>query len=73
MYNLTEFRNDEKVKDAFLKVLREEESVKMRLLAIDYLTEDKVSPEALKQALNEAEVRQSPAVLIKMRKYLEKN
>jgi hypothetical protein len=71
MTNLSNFKNDEEIREAFLRVLREEESVKMRLLAIDYLTTEQVSPDILQQTLNESEVTQSPAVMIKMRKYIE--
>jgi hypothetical protein len=71
MSSLIEYKNDKAVQNAFLKVLREEKSVKMRLLAIEYLTNEQVSEDILQQALNESEVAQSPAVLIKMRKYLE--
>jgi hypothetical protein len=72
MSNLSNYQNDQEIRDAFLKVLQEEESVKMRLLAIDYLTNDQVSPDILQQTLNESDVTQSPAVMIKMRKYIEK-
>jgi len=71
MSSLVEYKNDKAVQDAFLKVLREEESVKMRLLAMDYLTNDQFSPDRLQQALNESEVAMSPAVMIKMRKYID--
>jgi hypothetical protein len=72
MSSLTNYQNDQDIQDAFLKVLREEESVKMRLLAIDYLTNDQVSPDVLRQTLDGSEVTLSPAVMIKMRKYIEK-
>jgi hypothetical protein len=72
MSNLSNFKNDEDIKEAFLRVLRKDESVKMRLLAIDYLINEKVSSETLQKTLDESEVAQSPAVMIKMRNYLEK-
>lgn len=72
MSGLIEYKNDDEIKNAVLKVLREEESVKMRLLAINYLTNIQVSPDILQQALNESAVTMSPAVMIKMRNYLEK-
>jgi hypothetical protein len=72
MSRLIDYKKDTNVQEAFLQILREEESVKMRLLAIDYLTEDQVSPDMLEKALNESDVPQSPAVMIKMRNYLEK-
>jgi hypothetical protein len=72
MYELNNYKEDEYINEAFLKVLREEESVKMRLLAIDYLANAQVDPDILEQALIESEVTVSPAVMIKMRNYLEK-
>jgi hypothetical protein len=72
MYSLMEYKNDKTIQNAFLKVLQEEESVKMRLLAIEYLMTDQVPPDVLQQTLDESKVTQSPAVHIKMRRYLEK-
>jgi len=73
MSNLSDYKNDEQIKEAFLRVLRKEESVKMRLVAIDYLTKERIAPAVLQQTLDESEVTQSPAVLIRMRNYLESN
>jgi hypothetical protein len=73
MSGLMNYKFDNEIKEAFLKVLREEESVKMRLAAIDYLTNVQVTPTSLQEALNESKVNVSPAVMIKMKKYLEKN
>ena len=73
MSELNDYKNDEQIKEAFLRVLHEEESVKMRLLAIDYLINAQVDPDTLEQALIESKVTMSPAVMIKMRNYLEKN
>jgi len=71
MQRLYENKNDPQIQEAFLKVLGEEESVKMRLLAIDYLTTSQFPAEAVQKALSESEIAKSPAVLIKARKYIE--
>jgi hypothetical protein len=73
MSGLMNYQFDNDIKEAFLKVLREEESVKMRLAAIDYLTNVQVTPNDLQKAFDESTVNVSPAVMIKMKKYLEKN
>ncbi len=71
MDRLYEYKNDPQIQDAFLHVLREEESVKMRLLAIDYLTTSQFPADAVQKALSESEISKSPAVLIKAKKYIE--
>ena len=71
MQRLDEYKNDPQIQEAFLKVLGEEESVKMRLLAIDYLTTSQFPAEAVQKALSESEIAKSPAVLIKAKKYTE--
>ena len=71
MQRLYEYKNDPQTQEAFLKVLGEEESVKMRLLAIDYLTTSQFPAEAVQKALSESEIAKSPAVLIKAKKYTE--
>jgi hypothetical protein len=71
MQRLYENKNDPQIQEAFLKVLGEEESVKMRLLAIDYLTTSQFPAEAVQKALSESEIAKSPAVLIKAKKYIE--
>ena len=73
MSGLIDYKSDFDIQEAFLKVLRQEQSVKMRLLAIDYLTKIQVAPDTLQQALAESEVTMSPAVMIKLRNYLDKN
>ena len=73
MSGLMDYKFDEEIKEAFLKVLRGEESVNMRLAAIDYLTNFQVKPSDLQEAIDKSVVSASPAVMIKMKKYLEDN
>ncbi|TFG96969.1 MAG: hypothetical protein E4H13_11545 [Calditrichales bacterium] len=71
MEQLSNYGNDQEIQMAFVDVLRQEESVKMRLLAIDFLTKNNFSSDSLKRALSESTVPQSPAVMIKLKKYIE--
>jgi len=69
MTNLLEYKNDPEVQDAFLKVLKEEESVKMRLVAIDYLTDSQLKADTLQKAIAESNAPQNPAIMIKVKNY----
>ena len=71
MSNLLKYENDPFVEDAFLKVLRDEESVKMRLLAADYLIKNQMPADSLQKALSESDILQNPAVMLKVRNYKE--
>lgn len=65
---LIEQTGDTQVQEALLSVLQTAESVQMRLLAIDYLTRQRISPDRLRQALAPAERRD--AVTLKAMNYL---
>ena len=71
MRNLTKYEQDVDIKEAFLKTLTDEKSVKMRLMALDYLDKNQINPDELKPLLETDEMMQSPAVLIKAKKYIE--
>jgi hypothetical protein len=73
MQNLTKYKQDEDVKSAFLKVLSDEESVKMRLTALDYFSENKIETDKIKSLIESSDMRKSPAVWIKAKKYVEEN
>lgn len=73
MNSLSQYNNDREIEEAFMDVLTDEESVRMRLLAIDYLTNNNLAPETLKKVLAQSEVPTSPAVLIKVKNYIEAN
>jgi hypothetical protein len=72
MDELQNYKNDPAVKQAFKKVLGEEESVKMRLTAIDYLAENQIPPDSLQLILSESKAAQNPAVTLKVKNYLKK-
>jgi hypothetical protein len=71
MSNLLKYENDPFVQNAFIKVLRDEESVKMRLLAADYLINNQIPADSLQKALSESEIMQNPAVMLKVSNYAE--
>jgi hypothetical protein len=62
---------DAAVEEALLTVLKNEESVQMRLVAIDYLTRSNVAPELLRDAVApRAPERRSDAVYVKAMDYV---
>ena len=67
---LTEISGDSEVNDAFLTVLEREPSVRMRLVAIDYLTNSSIQPARLEQAITAGKPEGSNAVLVKASQYL---
>lgn len=73
MSTLIKYQTDSDIQNAFIKVLKEESSVKMRLMALDYFEQNAVEKEKLAQVLESAELKKSPAVWIKAKKYLESN
>lgn len=73
LQNLTKYKQDDDVKSAFLKVLSKEESVKMRLTALDYFNENKIDADTLESIIESSDMKKSPAVWIKAKRYVEEN
>jgi hypothetical protein len=71
MRNLSRYEKDDDVKEAFIKTLTDEKSVNMKLMALDYLDKNQVNPDELKPLMEMDELKQSPAVFIKAKKYIE--
>jgi len=69
MNGLQQYKNDADVKNAFIKILKNEQSVKMRLMAVDYLTNEGFAADSLRRIVAESTVPQSPAVLVKLKNY----
>jgi hypothetical protein len=67
---LRSFGPDAEIQAAVLEVLRKEESVQMRLQALDYLAETKVSPEKVRAIVPELQSEQDSAVLRKAAAYV---
>ena len=68
---LSEYAMDPELREAFMDVLRKEDSVQMRLNALDYLTTNRVAPDSIRVLVENRDLHNSPAVLFKARKYLE--
>jgi len=68
---LLEYNHDPEIRQAFIDLLRKEESVQMRLLALDYLIENQVSPDSIRALMENKYLQNSPAVMFRARKYLE--
>jgi len=73
LQNLTKYKQDEDVKSAFVKVLKDEESVKMRLTALDYFFENKIETDTIKSIMESSDLQKSPAVWIKAKRYIDEN
>ena len=67
---LVERPGDPEVADALLAVLEREESVQMRLVAIDYLTRSRVDPQRLEKAVEAGEPAGRAAVRVKAQDYI---
>jgi hypothetical protein len=68
--SLLNYRNDSEVQAAFLQVLRKEESVQLRLVALDYLVGNNVSQETLREIVRDLRSQGETAVLHKAVAYL---
>ena len=69
---LVERRADSEVAESLLTVLEQEPSVRMRLVAIDYLTSSNVQPERLERAVRAGRPENREAVLVKASQYLNR-
>lgn len=65
-------RMDSTIEPAFLKVLETEESVQMRLLAIDYLAEARVAPEVVESAVLAGLPEPGSAIFVRTQDYFAK-
>jgi hypothetical protein len=68
--NLLNYKGDSEVQAAFLQVLRKEESVQLRLVALDYLVGNNVSQETLQGIVQDLRSQGETAVLRKAVAYL---
>ncbi|MFC2087982.1 zf-HC2 domain-containing protein [Calditrichota bacterium] len=71
MSSLMNYKNDPQVQEAFIKVLNEEKTIKMNLMAIDYLTDSNFNADTLKSVLSEIDPQKSSAVFIRAKEYIE--
>lgn len=71
MSSLMVYPDDQQIQDAFLQVLKEEESVNMRLMAIDYLAQTDVNAQALQNTMPYLKSDRDAAVRHKLNQYLD--
>ena len=67
LFSLMKYKNDKDIQDALIKLLSNEESVYMRLAAIDYLSNNDVDVSVLERSLNSMETNNNSAVEHKIR------
>jgi hypothetical protein len=73
MQSLMNYKMDESVHEAFINVLQEEESVKMKLLAIDYFEENILNPDKVESVVAGIDPIKDKAILIRAQKLLKVN
>ena len=71
MNSLLNYKNDPQIQQAFVQVLKEESSIKMNLMAIDYLTGSNFNVDTLKSVLSEIDPQKSTAVFVRAKEYIE--
>ena len=73
MSGLMQYENDVDVQHAFLGIFADEESIKMRLMALDYLKKSRIDKEKLQTVLEKIDSGKNAAVIIKAQDYLDNN
>jgi len=73
MSNLMNYKDDWQVQNAFLQVLKEEESVQMRLLAIDYFEATSFNPDTVWAAIKKSDIKINTPVMLRAQKYIKEN
>ena len=68
MESLVKYKIDPELQEAFIKVLLQEDNMKMNLMAIDYLTKNNFNPDSLKSIIEESAPQKSAAILIRAKK-----
>jgi hypothetical protein len=66
---LTSYESDDEIQAAMIAVLRTEETIHLRLLALDLLATSDLAPERLDQLLGDLERRQNRALLVRAGSY----
>jgi len=71
MNALMKYKDDTDVELAFLTVLKNEESIQMRLMILNFFEEINFNRDTLKAALAGLDIRSSSAVLLRAKKYID--
>ena len=70
MSNLVKYDIDEDMINAFARVISEEKSVKMRLMALDYFEQQNLESPRISSLLSGSDLKSNPAVWLKAQKYV---
>lgn len=73
MESLMKYNFDPELQEAFIKVLLEEKTIKMNLMAIDYLTMNNYNPDSLKSIIEEASPQKSTAIFVRAKNFFKTN
>jgi len=73
LHGLVKYQDDASIKEAMLTILKKEETMQMRLMAIDYLTLNNIDPERLSEEVSALETQNNNPVFRKVNQYLISN
>ena len=68
MESLMNYKMDPEIQEAFIKVLLEENTIQMNLMAIDYLTQNNYNADSLKAIIDEIDPKKSTAIFVRAKK-----
>jgi hypothetical protein len=71
MSSLMEYETDPDIQNAFLDILQNEESVKMQLMALEYLKKTQVNKNTLRSVIDQMDRTKNAAVVFKAQKYFK--
>jgi hypothetical protein len=73
MESLMNYKMDPEIQEAFIKVLLEENTIQMNLMAIDYLTQNNYNADSLKSIIDEIDPKKSTAIFVRAKKNQKNN
>ena len=71
MEGLLKYKIDPELQEAFTKVLLDEKTIKMNLMAIDYFTKNNYNAESLRSIIEEIDPQKSTAIFIRAKKNIQ--
>jgi hypothetical protein len=71
MEGLLKYEMDSELQDAFIKVLKEEKTMKLNLMAIDYLAKSNYNADSLRSIIEEIDPQKSTAIFIRANKKIQ--
>ena len=73
MESLMKYKMDAELQEAFIKILLEEDTIQMNLMAIDYLTKNNYNADSLRTIIDEVNPQKSTAIFIRAKKNKKNN